>query len=117
LAMGIPEGDLQAVYSDNLRESQHHSLMDNALGAAIVELIDAEVTGIWQGTPTKLLSDLIAPTDFYVTRTEWPRNPVALSKRLKALSPTLQSQGIQVEFHRSKERTITISKRGQKNEK
>lgn len=111
LAMNIPQGDLQAMYSENLRESQHHSLMDNALGAALVDLMESELTGIWQGTPTKLLSDLIAPTDFYVTRTEWPRNPVALSKRLKALSPALRSQGILIEFHRGKERTITITRR------
>ena len=37
LAMGIPQGDLQAMYSDNLRESQQHGLMENALGAAVIE--------------------------------------------------------------------------------
>jgi hypothetical protein len=112
LATGIPQGNLQAMYSDNLRESQHHSIMDNALGAAILELIESESSGSWHGTPTKLLHALTAPADFYVTRAEWPRNAVALSKRLKALSPALQSQGIQVEFNRGKERTITITRRG-----
>jgi hypothetical protein len=112
LATGIPQGDLQGMYADNLRESQHHSIMDNALGAAILELIESESSGSWHGTPTKLLHALTAPADFYVTRAEWPRNAVALSKRLKALSPALQSQGIQVEFNRGKERTITITRRG-----
>lgn len=112
LAMDIPQGDLQAAYSDNLKESQHHSIMDNALGAALLELIETDLTGTWQGTPTKLLGDLTAPTDFYVTRAEWPRNAVSLSKRLKALSPALQSQGIRVQFSRGKERIITITKRG-----
>lgn len=111
LAMDIPQGDLQAMYSDNLRESQHHSIMDNALGAAVMELMKTQLTGDWHGTPTKLLSDLVAPTDFYITRAEWPRNATALSKRLKALSPALRSQGIKLEFSRGKERTITITRR------
>jgi hypothetical protein len=112
LAMGIPQGELQVMYSQNLSESQHHSLMDNALGAAIMELIGDAKKGAWEGTPTELLNALTPPEDYFISRTEWPRNAVALSKRLKALSPVLQSQGVYVEFSRGKERIITIKQRG-----
>lgn len=110
LAMGIPQGDLQAMYSENLRESQEHGLMENALGAAVLEFIQSRDNGVWEGTPTKLLNKLRAPEDYYITRTEWPRNAVALSKRLQALSPALRSQGVRVEFSRGKERVITLTK-------
>jgi len=108
---GVPTGVYQAAYSDILNQGQREALMDSLLGAALVEFGDDLGDEGWTGTPTKLLQQLTFNQDGVGTRSRsWPDNPTALSKRIVGLQAALLTQGIHVEFHRGKERTIRITK-------
>lgn len=111
-AAKIPAGIYQSAYSDVLRQGQGESLQENALAAAIVEFSD-NVDDFWSGTPSDLLAKLNQRTGREIQRShDWPQTPIALSKRLISLQAGLLSQGISVELHRGKYRTITISVKG-----
>jgi hypothetical protein len=113
-AHGIPPGTFQAAYSDSLHQSQMDSLLDNSLGAALIEFADRMKANKWSGTPAQLhkeLNDLTTTGTTYSR--EWPQNPIALSKRLNALKSSLLTQGVSVEFSRGKKRIITITKQGE----
>jgi len=43
---------------------------------------------------------------------EWPRNAIALSKRLKPIVPALRQQGVEIRFDRGVDRRITIVRTG-----
>jgi hypothetical protein len=108
-AHDVPAGVYQGAYSDALHQSQLDSLLDNSLGAAVIEFASCMKDKKWSGTPKDLLEELSKDV---ATRTvysrEWPSNPIALSKRLNALKGSLLTQGIAIEFSRGKERTITL---------
>jgi hypothetical protein len=114
---GAPAGIYQDVYASALQQGQLDSLLDNSLAAAIVEFADTETSGAWSGTPSELLGKLNgrAPKGTLRSR-EWPQNPIALSKRLRPLQASLLSQGIRVELHRGKHRTVAITKSGAKHD-
>lgn len=62
-------------------------------------------------TPALLLGKLNEGADLTIkTSPGWPRNPIALSKRLLPLQAALLSQGLKVELHRGKHRTITLTR-------
>lgn len=108
----IPAGIYQSAYSEVLRQGQGESLQENALAAAIVEFAE-NVDDFWSGTPSELLAKLNQKTGRGTQRSQdWPQTPIALSKRLIPLQAGLLSQGISVELHRGKHRTITISVKG-----
>lgn len=110
---GIPAGIFQDAYSNSLRQAQLDSLMENILAATLIDFCDALKEPIWRGAPSELLSELNALVTTGTTYSrEWPQNAIALSKRLNGLKATLLSQGIDIQFGRGKERTITIRKTG-----
>jgi len=106
----VPPGTYQAAYSSNLNESQLESLLDHSLANAVFTFATKEIGESWSGTPMDLLNLLndSAPRETRHSR-NWPRNPISLSKKLNALKASFHTQGIQIEFHRSKERKITIT--------
>lgn len=108
---GIPAGIYQQAYSDVLRQAQLDSLMENTLAARVIEFCDGIKGNEWSGTPADLLAKLNAEvTTGTAYSREWPQNPIALSKRLNGLKASLLTQGIDIQFGRGKERTITIRK-------
>jgi hypothetical protein len=112
-AHGIPAGIYQAAYSSSLRQAQLDSLMESMLASTMVEFCEGIKGKEWSGTPAKLhqeLNDLVTSGTTYSR--EWPQNPIALSKRLNGLKASLLTQGIDIQFGRGKERTITIRKEG-----
>jgi hypothetical protein len=115
-ADGVRAGNYQTVYSDVLNNGQRDTLLDSVLGAAILSFSEDQCHGEkWSGTPAELLSELNKQGLHGVQRSrEWPGNPIALSKRLMPLRAALLSQGITIELHRGKQRTITIKKSGEK---
>ena len=115
-AHGIPAGIYQAEYSYVLHEAQLDSLMANLLAAAIIEFAnDRMKDDKWVGSPGELLDKLNLMVSEGTTRSiEWPKNPIALSKRLNSLSASLLTQGISVELGRGNQRTITIKILGEK---
>ena len=110
---GAPSGAYQAAYSANLNEAQLDSLLEHTLADAVFRFATEHVSGSWSGTPTKLLDELndCAPRTTQYSR-DWPHNAIALSKRLNALKASFKGQGIEIEFTRGKQRTITITNLG-----
>ena len=111
LVDGAPPGTYQAVYSDLVNQGQYDSLMNHVLAAAAMDFSKDMTDGEWSGTPAELLTKL----DKYANKrtinsNEWPRNAIALSKRLKPLQAGLLSQGVAVTFSRGKFRTISVIK-------
>jgi hypothetical protein len=87
--------------------------MESMLASTMVEFCEGIKGKEWSGTPAKLhqeLNDLVTSGTTYSR--EWPQNPIALSKRLNGLKASLLTQGIDIQFGRGKERTITIRKEG-----
>lgn len=108
---GAPTGAFQQAYSDALRQAQLDSLMENILAATVVEFCEGLKGKDWHGTPAELLHELNSKVSTGSTYSrDWPQNPIALSKRLSGLKASLLSQGIDIQFGRGKERTITIRK-------
>jgi hypothetical protein len=107
---GAPTGVYQDQYSSVLRQAQLDGLMDNLLASAILEFAEQEISPHpWSGSPTDLLAELEAKATTGTTRAlDWPKNSIALSKRLNALKAGLLTQGIVVEFSRGKKRMITL---------
>jgi hypothetical protein len=105
-----PAGAYQSAYSHSLNQGQLETLMDNSLAACILELAESLKGKEWSGTPRDLLVELIqiASIDTQKSR-DWPQNPISLSKRLIPLQAGLLTQGVSVQLHRGKHRTITIS--------
>ena len=110
-AQGTPTGVYQAAYSNNLRQVQLDSLLDNTLAAAVYQFAENHIDDEWTGTPADLLSELNSLVTIGTQRSrDWPHNAISLSKRLKPLQAGLLSQGIRVESGRGKLRSITITK-------
>lgn len=106
---GAPAGVYQMQYSEALTDSMHDSLMDNSLAAAVLSFMEDIGDVEWSGTPTELLQKLnfiVGSREQYAR--DWPRNAIALSKRLSALQAGLRRQGIEVTLSRGKERRITV---------
>lgn len=106
---GIPGDPYQSAYSEALKQGMRDSLEENPLAAAVLELIDEAPKGQWSGTPSELLDALnqgARGRTPYLP--EWPRNAIALSKRLKPIVPALRQQGVEVRFERGVDRRITI---------
>lgn len=116
-ADGVSIGTYQHKYSESLLQGQLDALLDNPLAAALLEFVeslkddDFEDKREWSGTPSDLLRQLNFRYEGGGRRSSaWPENPIALSKRLPALLPALDSQGIRVELGlRGKDRKITVT--------
>jgi N-acetyl-beta-hexosaminidase len=105
----VPAGVYQSVYSERMNDDQLDTLLDNTLAARLVEFAQTQEGQDWEGTPAELLMKLEDTVSTRIIHSkDWPRNPIALSKRLVSLKASLQSQGISVELHRGKQRLITI---------
>jgi hypothetical protein len=113
LALDMPQGVVQAAYSNIMNESQLDTLLDSLLASAVIRFISERPDNHWIGTPADLLTELeagMAPRTKYSK--DWPQNPIQLSKRLNALKASLDSQGVKVELTRGKKRQIKINNVG-----
>ncbi len=113
LALGLPQGEVQATYSRILNESQLDTLLDNSLASAVIKFVSEQLDQRWRGTPAALLKELEegrSPRE--LNSQDWPRNPIQLSKRMKSLKASLDSQGVKVEITRGKTRQIIITNVG-----
>lgn len=105
--LDMENGRLQKVYRDILNDCQRDSVLSDPLAAAVYDLVNLEKKSTWKGTPAELLARLMDIN--YPNTRHLPNNPIALSKRLKAMAAPLRSQHIEVEFQRSKHRQIIIT--------
>lgn len=104
----VPPGTYQKQYSDNLKEGQIESILDDALAASVAEFAQG-LKYEWQSEPVKLFTELsqVAPPASLRT-SQWPKTVNAMSKRLRSLQVALRAQNIYVEFGRSEKRWIKI---------
>ena len=115
---GVPPGVYQAAYSETIDQGQRESLLTNPLAAAVLDFAESAVDGNWSGTPSELLTELNARAAREIQRSHgWPLNAISLSKKLVPLQTALRSQGIRLDLHRGKQRTITIEKERQEHGK
>jgi hypothetical protein len=106
---GVPAGMYQTVYSDVLKQAQMDSLLEHPLPAALIGFAE-ELEHPWEGEPTKLLEELSHHVTPSIQRSsEWPKNAIALGKRLRSFEAALRAQGVFVGFGRDKNRKITIN--------
>ena len=104
-----PPGAYQSLYSECLVEAQLESLLANPLAAALIDFVQDRCK-TWQGKPTELLSELNGFTPFAMQRTpDWPKNSIALGRRISSLQAGLKTQGIEITQTRGKHRKITVT--------
>jgi len=101
-ADGVPLGIYQSLYSSVLHDSQLDALLENLLAATIYEFTQDYMQGDeWSGTPAELLEVLENVVTYGAEKSsDWPRNSIALSKRLRSLKASLLEQGISIELIR-----------------
>lgn len=109
--LGLSKGELQKVYSDNLREASLESVRENALAITVLSFAMKRSDKRWSGTATSLLGELnkLAPPQTINRSSEWPQTPISLSKRLKMVAPALKTQGIDIDFSHGTQRKVEIS--------
>jgi len=106
---GVINSAYQQCYSSTLKEAQLNTLLDNELAAAIYRLANS-LTHDWRGTPAQLLGLLNSTASFQATRSsEWPKSPESISRRLRSFKTALATQGVFLQFYKSKDRIIEIS--------
>jgi hypothetical protein len=105
-----PQGELQLMYRNNIKASMLCTIQENYLAMALLNFASNLPGSNWQGTPTQLLQSLeeIAPSHIINRRTDWPSNPISMSKRLRILENVLESQGVTLEFSQGKSRQISV---------
>ena len=117
LADGIPPGIYQQEYSQVINDGQLDSLQSSLLATSVMTFAETLPHECWSGTPAELLKELNQCADRNTQRSrDWPDNPISLSKRLLPLQASLLTQGITVEFTRGKNRKITLTVDGERNE-
>jgi hypothetical protein len=113
-ALGLPEGQLQRSYSDNLIGAMQDTLQDNPLADAVMQFAQKPGQVSWTGTPTELLVKLgeYVPAQIIPT-VEWPQNEVSMSRRLNQLKSQLSGAGVEVVVgRRSRLRQISVTYTG-----
>ena len=108
---GLEAGLLQNAYHQILVESQIDSVMGDQLASAVHQAVTVTEKDSWSGTANELLTYLETSMniDCGDTRSnKWPKNAIALSKRLRIAKAALLVQGVEVTYTRGKKRIIKI---------
>jgi hypothetical protein len=108
--LGWVDGAFLAAFEQNQKAASVTALEACPVAGAIRKLMDHQRS--WSGTATRLLERLVEFSDETTRRTrEWPRQPNALSNKLKRTAPVLRKEGIEIEFGTlGKQRSITITR-------
>jgi len=106
--LGWKPGTFMSAYSRHRRETDQETLERDVLGALIPRLAGTS----WSGTATQLQRELNALADDDTRRDPtWPRQPNAMSARVRRIAPLLRAAGYEVTARRdADERTLTIAR-------
>jgi hypothetical protein len=86
-------GSFKAAYQRNIAEANESLLDDDRIAVAVQRLKLP-----WEGPARKMLEELNSITDHaHVNAKDWPKEPNALSGRLRRLAPLLRSKGVNAE--------------------
>ncbi|MDP9343687.1 MAG: hypothetical protein M3Q23_16660 [Actinomycetota bacterium] len=111
-ALQWPPGSFMSAYRASMDRAASAELEDDSFAAALVALVERQLTD-WRGSP----KDLLTEVSMYDRKAaekdpEWPGNPRAVTARLNALQPVLESHGITIRFvpGRSRQRNVVITR-------
>jgi hypothetical protein len=94
-----PEGTFMAAYAGNIESSVDSALEADSVGTAVLGVM-ASLTE-WSGTAAELLARLTSEAGEKISQgKKWPKNPRAMSGRLRRASPLLRKRKIDVQFER-----------------
>lgn len=106
---GVEPGTYQQYFSESLVEGQSGALESSLFATHFMTFANSLGGAGWKGTPSELSQAVECKLDARVLRDpSWPRGPIALSKQLKELKSSLETQGVHVTFSRGKLRQITV---------
>ena len=109
-AFGWQTGTFTAAYWQNLNEGAIASLDAHPVGVALRQLLDGVQR--WTGEAAQLLKVLNDSASEELRHSQnWPKTPRTLSTCLRRLAQALRRAGFDLEFGRSKRRTIQLCKR------
>ena len=109
-AFGWQTGTFTAAYWQNLNEGAIASLDAHPVGVALRQLLDGVPR--WTGEAAQLLKVLNDSASEELRHSQkWPKTPRTLSACLRRLAPAFRRAGFDLEFDRSKRRTIQLCKR------
>jgi len=97
-------------------ENNRHRLIDIAIEAdpvalSVIDMIEKENGYKWSGKASDLLEALKSQVGDQVTRLKsWPKQPNFLSNKLRRCATSLREKGISIEWTKSGDRIITITK-------
>lgn len=99
-------------FEQNQNSASASALEACPVASAVRKLMDFQ--SAWAGPAAQLLDRLKKIADDTTLRSkDWPKQPNALSNRLKRSAPTLRREGVEIEFGTSgKQRQIRIERRG-----
>jgi hypothetical protein len=99
------------VFDRNRIELVERSLNQNPVSAAILDFMDKLEEDSWSGTATallELLNDNVA--DDIKQHTNWPSKPNKFSAMLNRAAPFLKTRGLDIQWAKSGQRSITLVK-------
>ena len=99
-----PEGSFRAAYNKNIDGVVDDVIDNDPVAESVVTLMSSRT--IWQGTADDCLTKL-KEVSGNAKHENYPKNPRALSSRLKRTEPFLHHKGIEVSHHRSNNITRT----------
>jgi hypothetical protein len=86
-------GSFRAAYQRNIVEARESLLEDDLVAVAVQQLRLP-----WEGSASKMLEELTSMTgQTHLSAKDWPKEPNALSGRLRRLAPLLRSKGVNAE--------------------
>ena len=100
-ALGWPPESFLQAYTGN-RESANDLTLDAALVTPALLALAEE--GPWEGTMSRLLTEITKPDELITRQRGWPKTPGALSNALRRLAPNFLARGVQIQFWREKDR-------------
>ena len=111
VVMDLEIGTLQKSYSNNLKQAMLDTIQENPFAYTVLEMAKEHKEKPWNGRPKELLIQLDSRASKHIryNSSQWPQNPIALSKRLATLQNTLNIQGVVLKLGvRNKHREITL---------
>jgi hypothetical protein len=103
-ALPWPAGAFLKAYAENRRERNTLALEGSLIAPPLLELLGAK--SYWEGTATKLLTELEdrLPDDSLKKHRDWPKTARKFSGELRRIASNLRAEGFLIDFDRGRDR-------------
>jgi hypothetical protein len=110
-SFGWKEGTFMRAYENNRLRLIDIAIEADPVALAVIDMIEKEKIYKWSGKASDLLEALKSQVGDQVTRLKtWPKQPNLLSNKLRRCATSLREKGISIEWTKSGDRIITITK-------